>query len=101
MNELPLPVGVVESEDADEFIRFWIADGDELVSLNVGRFGDDEAATWGMIVADLSIHIIRALGQRGAAKSDVELRAEIERGYRGRLEAKGITHSGGLMGTRN
>ncbi|HEX4302495.1 MAG TPA: DUF5076 domain-containing protein [Rhizomicrobium sp.] len=101
MNELPVPDGALQSKDADEFIRFWVVEGSEMVSLNVGCFGRDEAGTWGMMIADLSVHIVRALMQKGFAGSEDELRAQIEQGYLGRLSAKGIDHSGSLIGTRN
>jgi hypothetical protein len=100
MKELIIPPAVFESDDSVEFIRLWIADGREHVSLNIGAMGDEEVEQWGMMLADLSIHIIRGLIQDGAAENEATLRANIERAYLGRLKRGNGNHTGSLLGTR-
>jgi hypothetical protein len=100
VRELHIPSGVESSDDAGEFVRFWIADGSDLVALHVGAMGENEPDQWGMILADISIHVVRALQQMGSHASDEELRAQIEKGYLQRLKAKNIAHSGSVLGTR-
>jgi hypothetical protein len=100
VNELDPPEGVEGNDAADEFIRFWIDDNDEYVSLRVGRLGKDEPGQWGMMLADLSLHIINALKQNGSANREEALRLQIEEGYVGRLKAKNANISGSLLGTK-
>lgn len=99
-DELEIPSGVDEHENADEFLRFWIAGGEDFVTLRVGAMGDDEVHQWGMILADLSVHIIRALRQDGAASSNDELRAVMEKAYLERLKLKEVGISGSIIGTK-
>jgi hypothetical protein len=100
VNELDLPVGVEGNDVADEFIRFWIDDNDEYVSLRVGSLGKDEPSQWGMMLADLSLHILNALKQNGSTDSEEALRLQLEQGYVGRLKAKNANISGSLLGTK-
>jgi hypothetical protein len=99
-SELEIPASLVEAEEADEFIRFWIADGEDHVALRVGAMGDNEVSQWGMILADISVHIIRALRLDGSSKSAEEARAEIERAYLDRLKDKGASYSGSILGAK-
>jgi hypothetical protein len=62
--------------------------------------GDREVVQWGMILADISIHIIRGLIQDGATDSPEVLRAELEKSYLGRLKSKDTDYSGSLLGSR-
>jgi len=100
VNELELPRGVDGNEAADEFIRFWIDDRDEYVSLRVGSLGENEPNQWGMMLADLSLHIINALKQNGSTDTDDALRLQLEQGYVGRLKAKNASISGSLLGVK-
>ena len=100
MEELVIPVEPDGTEEAKEFIRFWIAGGKEYISLNVGMMGENEAKQWGMMLADLASHVVRALQQDGSLHSDEALLAEIERGYLGRIKSK-MNHTGSLLGSRN
>jgi hypothetical protein len=62
--------------------------------------GDDEVFQRGMILADISAHVIRALQQDGVTASEEELRAKLENGYLTRLRAKGVAYSGTIGRTR-
>jgi hypothetical protein len=100
MDELRIPDEIEKLDDATEFVRFWIAGGYDYVSLNVGAMGEDDVFQWGMILADISVHIIRALRQDGATASEEELRAQIENGYSTRLKTNGVEYTGVIGGTR-
>jgi hypothetical protein len=100
MRELTIPVEIENLDEAREFLRFWIADGHDYVRLHVGAMGKDEVHQWGMILADISVHITRALQQDGVARSEKELRAEIESAYRKRLTIRDVDYSGVIGGTR-
>ncbi|KAA0694449.1 DUF5076 domain-containing protein [Neorhizobium sp. P12A] len=69
-------------EDADEIVRVWIGEGDSVVTLD-DLFGDDLEA-WGMVIADIAVHIARMKSLDGAV-SEIETLKAIEQGYRGRL----------------
>jgi hypothetical protein len=100
MRELVIPPAVFESDDSVEFVRFWIAGGREHISLNIGAMGEHEVKQWGMMLADLSAHIIRGLIQDGATDSESVLRANMEQAYLGRLKRSDGNHTGSLLGTR-
>jgi hypothetical protein len=79
---LNVPNEVLEMEDADEIVRVWIGEGDSVVTLD-DLFGDDLEA-WGMVIADIAVHIARMKSLDGAV-SEIETLKAIEQGYRGRL----------------
>ena len=101
MRELTIPDGVFEYEDGVEFLRFWVAGGEEHISLNVGAMGDRELHQWGMMLADMSIHIIRAMRLEDPTLDQDSLRAQLEQGYLGRLKDKTPNHSGSFIGRKN
>ncbi|TCR85407.1 DUF5076 domain-containing protein [Rhizobium sp. BK376] len=82
MKTLNVPNEVLEMEDADEIVRVWIGEGDSVVTLH-DLFGDDLGA-WGMVIADIAVHIARMRSLNGAI-SEIETLKAIEQGYRGRL----------------
>ena len=100
MRELRIPDEIENIDDAEEFLRFWIAGGHDYDALHVGSLGKDEVHQWGMILADISVHVIRALRQDGVTASEEELRTQLEQGYALRLKAKGVEYSGTIGGTR-
>jgi hypothetical protein len=100
MKELDIPPEVLGADDGVEFVRFWVAGGQDHVSLLVGAMGDTEVQQWGMILADISMHVIRGLKQDGSQDSEAVLRAKIEQSYFNRLKKGGDNISGSLLGTR-
>ena len=100
MRELDIPPEALSYDDAIKFIRFWVAGGSDHVSLHVGAMGDQELHQWGMMIADITVHVIRALRQDGSIESDERMRASIERGYIDRLKVKGVDYSGSLIVTK-
>jgi Domain of unknown function (DUF5076) len=99
MQELLIPPEALNSDDAQEFIRFWVADGADHVSLHVGAMGDRETMQWGMMIADITVHIVKALRLKGSSLSEDQLRAEIERAYISRLKSEFSDYTGSLLGS--
>jgi|GEM_PF-336409 len=91
LRELSIPKAVIEGSNTQEFIRFWVADGHDHVSMNIGGFEDnsDEAYMWGNILADIAWHAVNGMTEddptRGSRKNMFE---DIMDGYEERLEAK-------------
>ncbi|HAH09091.1 MAG TPA: hypothetical protein DCL54_02350 [Alphaproteobacteria bacterium] len=94
--ELEIPEAVLDARAGVELLRFWISAGEEHVALNIGAMGEREVEQWGMILADISVHVIAALCQDDTSRNPDDLRAMIERAYRARLESKGISHKGAI-----
>lgn len=88
MTELELPSEVLESDDAFELLRFWVVDNEDVVQLYVGSMGEDEPKLWGFILADIARHAILALGQNDPSLNREALRAQIEQGFRERMEQR-------------
>ncbi|MGA1835038.1 MULTISPECIES: DUF5076 domain-containing protein [Rhizobium] len=82
MKTLTTPAEVLEMDDADEIVRVWIGEGDSIVTLQ-DLFGDNIEA-WGMVIADIAVHVTRMKSLDGAV-SQIDILKAIERGYRGRL----------------
>jgi len=88
MNELEIPVEAIDADEAVELLRFWAVDGEDIVQLYVGSMGEEEPKMWGFILADIARHAINALGQNDPSLSAETLRAQIEQGFRERLEQR-------------
>ncbi|NBC20154.1 MAG: DUF5076 domain-containing protein [Alphaproteobacteria bacterium] len=61
-NALKLPDGVTPGDDAQEMLRFWIANNQPASQLFVG--GADaarEPGMWGFILADIAKHVVQTL----------------------------------------
>jgi hypothetical protein len=89
MRELEIPLGVHKDGNAQEFIRFWVCDETDHVSLNVGGFVDNsnEAETWGSILADVAWHAINAMQQDDPSRGTPEqMLAQIELGFSRRFK---------------
>ena len=99
--ELDLPEGVENGEDPKEFIRFWIAGNEDYVTLNIGAFDKEhEAASWGMIAADIIKHAMRGMCQDDPSREQQALLAEIEPAFYGRLRET-VKISGQLRGEKH
>ncbi len=96
LHPLEPPPTILEAESGVEFIRFWISGGVEHVALKIGAMGETEASQWGMMLADLSVHVIKGLQHKNPELRADDLRASIEAAYRGRLEMHGTVHEGGF-----
>ena len=66
LHELSIPQEVLEASSAHELIRFWVADSNEYVSMNISGFDDNsqEPILWGMILADIAMHAINGMQKK-------------------------------------
>jgi Domain of unknown function (DUF5076) len=62
--ELELPDGVVDAEEAVEVLRAWVADGALHVIFQPEIFGAD-ISEWGRLLADVAQHVAHAVEMEG------------------------------------
>ena len=79
---LDVPSEVLEMDDADEVARVWIGEGDSILTLH-DLFGDD-IENWGMLLADMAVHVAR-MKLRHDSLPELQTLKAIEEGYRGRM----------------
>lgn len=63
---LSKPSSIPEDAAAQEFVRFWIANNTDHVSLMVGSAGDPkkEPAMWGFILADIAKQVTKVMREQ-------------------------------------
>ena len=91
LRELVIPRAVVEGENTQEFVRFWVADGYDHVSMNIGGFEDntDEAYMWGNILADIAWHAVNGMSQNDTSRgTSQQMLDDIMAGYKDRIKSK-------------
>ena len=91
LRELMLPKEVLEASNTQEFIRFWVADGYDYVTMHIGGFVDntDEPYLWGSILADIAWHAVNGMQQDDPDRASREKMFEdILEGYENRLAEK-------------
>lgn len=91
LRELIIPKAVIEGNNTQEFIRFWVADGYDHVSMKIGGFEDnaDEAYMWGNILADIAWHAVNGMSEDDSSRgTPEEMFEDILQGYEDRLESK-------------
>ncbi len=79
--ELEVPAEVIEDSEFDEVLRVWIG-SDAVIALQ-DVFGPD-AHHWGMVLADVGMHIARMRLERDDIP-EIETLQALEDGYRGRM----------------
>lgn len=84
LSELTIPDHALSDPKARELARIWAAHGRQHVSLRVGLWPDP--GSWGIMLADLVMHITNAYVQEGSSDAGVvtsrileAFNAEIER----------------------
>jgi len=91
LRELAIPRAIIEGENTQEFIRFWVADGHDHVSMNIGGFSNnsDEAYLWGNILADIAWHAVNGMSENDSTRgSQKQMFVDIMDGYKDRLKKK-------------
>jgi hypothetical protein len=65
MNERPIPEAALRDENAVEMLRVWIAEEKLHCSMKVGMYVETmnipEEKAWGVILADITRHLVAAL----------------------------------------
>ena len=100
MRELDIPLGVNKDGNPQEFVRFWVCDNEDHVSLNIGGFVDNdiEPELWGSILADIAKHAVLGMQQDDPSRGTTEeMFAQIELGFARRLREK-VNFSGQIGG---
>jgi hypothetical protein len=102
LKPLEIPDSIFEDQETDaiEFVRFWICNQSDHVTLNIGGAdADAEVEMWGNIVADIASHAVRGMQQDDPSRGSAEqMLAEIERVFCERLK-KERSLSGQLKAT--
>ena len=81
VRELEVPAVVVENSEFDEILRVWI--GSDAVVTMQDLFGPN-AHNWGMVLADIAMHIARMRLEQDDVP-EIETLNALEDGYRGRM----------------
>ncbi|RAZ88696.1 hypothetical protein DPM33_22180 [Mesorhizobium hawassense] len=79
--ELAVPAAVTENGEFDEILRVWI--GSDAVVTMQDFFGPN-AQNWGMVLADVAMHIARMRLEQDDVP-EIETLHALEDGYRGRM----------------
>jgi len=74
LEELDLPDGVHDAEQAVEVLRAWIADGGLHVVFNPETFAHD-VSEWGRLLGDVALHVARAVELDGQMSGEEALAA--------------------------
>jgi hypothetical protein len=89
MKPLDPPHTIEGDPNATEMLRLWAAHNKMNVAINIGCYeenGHDEAHAWGMIIADFTKHVARALKQRYGHIEKDTIR-KIKEGFAAELES--------------
>lgn len=98
INDLDRPDGAdTARDDATEFVRFWVVDGQDHVALRIGAFPPEtEAMSWGAIAADIVKHALRAMVMEDQSRDETALIEEVEAAFHQRL-AEAVDTTGRLQ----
>ncbi|MCB1519810.1 MAG: DUF5076 domain-containing protein [Hyphomicrobiaceae bacterium] len=95
--ELELPDGVHDAEEALEVLRAWIADGGLHVIFNPETFTHD-VSEWGRLLSDVAHHIANAVELDGQVSRSDALAAMQDAFVRGLGTSEPLTMSGHIKG---
>ena len=95
MNELTPPPLTKDNPTAVELARVWIVDNALQCTLNIGGFGEEELATWGILLSDLARQVADAHQQLSGAKASESLKA-IATSFNLEITAPTAPTSGGM-----
>ena len=91
-DSLPIPAAASRDPRSLEVLRVWIANGEQHVALAFGMWED--AAAWGLLLADLARHIAEAHAQQDDAVSAEDFLEEIRAGFESEMDAPSDEVSG-------
>ncbi len=60
---LPIPEKVLSAQQSAEMARIWVADNEQVVTLNPNLWSDPGA--WGLMLVDLAKHVANAYAAQG------------------------------------
>ena len=82
-SELKIPDAAKADSEAVEILRIWVSGGSQHVSLRTGVW--DDAAAWGLMLADVARHISNAYAAEGADREETLRR--VIRGFEAEMES--------------
>ena len=91
-DSLPIPAAASRDPRSLEVLRVWIAGGEQHVALAFGMWED--AAAWGLLLADLARHIAEAHAQQDDAVSAEDFLDDIRAGFESEMDAPSDEVSG-------
>jgi hypothetical protein len=92
-NQLPIPGETRKDPDSFEFLRVWVANGSQHVSI---RLVWSDPASWGVALADLAKHVARAYQQDDGREPGTTIE-RILAGLHAELESPTDEPSGGVL----
>jgi hypothetical protein len=84
-DSLPIPAAASRDPRSLEVLRVWIANGEQHVALAFGMW--DEAAAWGLLLADLARHIAEAHAQQDSDVDAEDFLEQIRSGFESELDS--------------
>ncbi|MCH9809448.1 MAG: DUF5076 domain-containing protein [Alphaproteobacteria bacterium] len=94
--ELELPEGVVDADQAIEVLRAWVADGSLHVIFDPETFRHD-VSEWGRLLADIAHHVSHAVELDGQMDRASAL-AHIQQAFEVNIEASDVAATGKIKG---
>lgn len=95
-DELDLPDGVAEAEDALEVLRAWVGDGALHVIFDPECFRHD-VSEWGRMLSDVAHHIANAVELDGQMDK-MDALAVIRQAFEAGISSESVTMSGRIKG---
>ena len=99
LNEQPIPPAALLDSDALEMLRVWVAQRGLHCSLRMGYYESrkiKEERAWGIMLADISRHVARAVAQKLGRDERVVL-SEVLKGMRDELDRPTSPISGEVL----
>ena len=93
-NQLAIPPMAKDDPKSFELIRAWVAQGDLLVSLQLG--GWDDPTAWGVVLADLLKHVANFYQQNKGIDPE-ETFARVKAAFEAEVESPTDDAEGGLV----
>jgi hypothetical protein len=93
--QLPTPPAAYTDKNARELVRVWAAHGEQHVSIATDLW--DDPAAWGILLADLAIHVANAY-QTNCGKDPAEILKRIRESLNAEWDHPTGQPTGGLLG---
>ncbi len=94
--ELELPDGVVDANEAVEVLRAWVADGALQVIFDPETFRDD-VSEWGRLLSDVAQHVANAVEMDGQM-TRAEANSKIQDAFDHNMQTNEVAMSGRIKG---
>jgi Domain of unknown function (DUF5076) len=100
MNERPIPEAAMRDKNSVEMLRVWIAERGLHCSMKVGMYLErvpiSEEKAWGILLADVTLHLASALEQ-GYSRNRFEVIQKVQLSYLEELSKPTSSVEGGFV----